>query len=195
MFALYVKSYYFNAPRSFNFIFSQENLPFSPKVSTELRSKLCSCNNKASRLQRDWFTFWWASVSYMHCASAASTQNGGCFEIRVFFVKVPLQRYRIYFHISEKLLMTQNNLERDQNCKGKKSVTQKRKYLSYLLKFIMKFKKSVAKVISRFFPFGWELLITNACSGLADCNNITNNYVYFPFVASDLLWLLIIFCS
>ena len=31
----------------------------------------------------------------------------------VFFVKVPLQRYRIYFHISEKLLMTQNNLERD----------------------------------------------------------------------------------
>ena len=79
--------------------------------------------------------------------------------------------------------------------KGKKSVTQRRKYLSWLLKFTLKFKKSVGKVISRFFPFGWELLITNACSGLADCNNITNKYVYFPFVASDLLWLLIIFCS
>ena len=113
----------------------------------------------------------------------------------VFFVKVPLQRYRIYFHISEKLLMTQNNLERDQNCKGKKSVTQRRKYLSWLLKFTLKFKKSVGKVISRFFPFGWELLITNACSGLAGGNYITNNYIYSPFVASDLLWLLNIFRS
>ena len=30
------------------------------------------------------------------------------------------------------------------------------------------------KVTSRFFPFGWELLITHACSGLAGCNYITN---------------------
>ena len=71
----------------------------------------------------------------------------------VFFVEVPLQRYRIYFYISLKLLMTQNNLERDQNCKGKSQSTQKRKYLSCLLKFMMKFKKSVAMVSSRFFPF------------------------------------------
>ena len=40
MFAPYVKSYHFNAPQSFNFIFSEENLPFSPKVSTELNSVL-----------------------------------------------------------------------------------------------------------------------------------------------------------
>ena len=39
-------------------------------------------------------------VSYMHGASEILTQNGGCFEIRVLFVELPLQRYRIYFHIS-----------------------------------------------------------------------------------------------
>ena len=66
--------YHFNGPRSFNFIFNRENLPFSPKISAELRSKLCSCNNKASRRQRDWFTFWWAFVSNIHGATAISTQ-------------------------------------------------------------------------------------------------------------------------
>ena len=46
MFAQCVKSYHFNGPRSFNFIFNQENLPFSPKISAELRSKLVHVTTK-----------------------------------------------------------------------------------------------------------------------------------------------------